>query len=938
MRSPIMIAVAFSLIYILVLCLDGVLFPLLAFPIAPQLIGIIAGNVATKFVLSLPFALVILIFSIVFQGKLATFTSRKFIIKDLFAKPREILIQEIVEKNSALINSHEEIQSNQNFYNAIIENAPVSIYANSKDHRIRMVNHKWEDERKLSRTEVIGASLADLFPKELSEQFIANDQKVITTKSSLVFEEQTEDPDGTHHYQTIKFPIFNNAGEVEAVGGISSDITLLKMKEQGILRHSRLYAILSQINQTIVRIKSQQELFDQICQISVEYGNYNFAWAGLIQPDESILPVSHFNDQGYINDLNVTIKNESSGQGPAGVAARENRIVVINNIQNDIRMQPWWDAANRFGYQSVAALPLQCQQKLIGVLMLYSGTNDFIDDDEIQLLTEINNDINFALDTIKMQENQRHNEKSLIESEEKYRTLVETSHDLIWSTDQDWRITFINRASKEIFGYEPEEMIGHLYQEFTTQEQFDRNEEVNRSVLAVTDKNFGFVSMMLRKDGEKVFISANSIVQRDQQGNILGSSGVSRDITKLIQADIDRDLYTNQLNAMGKLGIKINSANTIADITKETVRNSPAIFNCNMSMLSFTKSDNCSQEIQSYYISDLYEQFFDWYKFVRNSKGGGIYRQICETNQPMRISKEELVHHPDWTNLGRAYGKNTPLSGWLIVPLISRDGMNMGLIQLSDKIEKDFTDNDLSILVQISQFVSPSIEKLRILEQLGIAKEKTRKLAQQILFAHENERSTISRELHDDSGQTLTALKINLQMLAQDIAETNQLLVPQINDCVQLTEDTLTKIRNLALILRPPQLEAVGINTSLEGLCIEYAKRTHLQIIYQGMELSELNDQLKITLYRFLQEALTNISKHAQSNQVWVNLNRDAEYILLKVKDNGIGISDEIINNLQSSQGLGLRGMEERLELIDGKLLIDSDQGTTLTAIIPFKE
>jgi len=240
--------------------------------------------------------------------------------------------------------------------------------------------------------------------------------------------------------------------------------------------------------------------------------------------------------------------------------------------------------------------------------------------------------------------------------------------------------------------------------------------------------------------------------------------------------------------------------------------------------------------------------------------------------------------------------------------------------------------------VQISQFVSPSIEKLRILEQLGIAKEKTRKLAQQILFAHENERSTISRELHDDSGQTLTALKINLQMLAQDIAETNQLLVPQINDCVQLTEDTLTKIRNLALILRPPQLEAVGINTSLEGLCIEYAKRTHLQIIYQGMELSELNDQLKITLYRFLQEALTNISKHAQSNQVWVNLNRDAEYILLKVKDNGIGISDEIINNLQSSQGLGLRGMEERLELIDGKLLIDSDQGTTLTAIIPFKE
>jgi len=121
----------------------------------------------------------------------------------------------------------------------------------------------------------------------------------------------------------------------------------------------------------------------------------------------------------------------------------------------------------------------------------------------------------------------------------------------------------------------------------------------------------------------------------------------------------------------------------------------------------------------------------------------------------------------------------------------------------------------------------------------------------------------------------------------------------------------------LAQDLRPPALDTVGLNRTLRGLCQAFGQRTRLVIDYQGQELPELSETINITLYRFCQEALTNVAKHASARQVWVTVDSDAEAIRVTVRDNGQGF-DPRADGWKSgeSAGMGLLGMRERLSAL----------------------
>ncbi len=139
----------------------------------------------------------------------------------------------------------------------------------------------------------------------------------------------------------------------------------------------------------------------------------------------------------------------------------------------------------------------------------------------------------------------------------------------------------------------------------------------------------------------------------------------------------------------------------------------------------------------------------------------------------------------------------------------------------------------------------------------------------------------------------------------------------------------------LAHALRPPALDTFGLNTSLEGLCNDFAHRTQLKVRYTGAELPSLSDPVTISFYRFLQEALTNIIKHAKAGQIIVTLDytRLTQQICLTVKDDGQGINPY---PAKKSTGLGLAGMQERFELLGGEVTIASTpgQGTRVKACV----
>lgn len=221
------------------------------------------------------------------------------------------------------------------------------------------------------------------------------------------------------------------------------------------------------------------------------------------------------------------------------------------------------------------------------------------------------------------------------------------------------------------------------------------------------------------------------------------------------------------------------------------------------------------------------------------------------------------------------------------------------------------------------------------------AEEAIQKLAKQVFFAQEEERHRVSRELHDEAGQALTALKLSLELILAELPLATDVLRQNLAEAIALSDSTMDRIRLLARDLRPPALDAVGLSLTLEALCRDFSKRTQLPIRYEGANPRGLSDAVNICIYRVLQEALTNVAKHAQATAVEVKLLADDQSVRLIVKDNGLG-TDHQAGKLSRDElpGIGLLGMEERLELFGGWLEVESQpgEGLCLVAHLPLRD
>jgi signal transduction histidine kinase len=227
-----------------------------------------------------------------------------------------------------------------------------------------------------------------------------------------------------------------------------------------------------------------------------------------------------------------------------------------------------------------------------------------------------------------------------------------------------------------------------------------------------------------------------------------------------------------------------------------------------------------------------------------------------------------------------------------------------------------------------------TITRLNRYRTLTEQRENIRHMAEHVVAAQEEERQRISRELHDDLGQALTTHLLALRNLQEDLSLPAETMFERLQSLHDQSYEVLVKIRRLARDLRPPVLDALGLKVAMQTYCTEFTRRTHLPVIFEAdASLPELQDTYRITLYRILQEALTNIIKHAQASQVWVELSIEDELVNLTVQDNGIGFSEE----KPVSNGIGLEGLRERVTLAGGRLTVSSapKRGTILSAQFP---
>jgi signal transduction histidine kinase len=214
------------------------------------------------------------------------------------------------------------------------------------------------------------------------------------------------------------------------------------------------------------------------------------------------------------------------------------------------------------------------------------------------------------------------------------------------------------------------------------------------------------------------------------------------------------------------------------------------------------------------------------------------------------------------------------------------------------------------------------------------AERELRRLSNELVRAQEDERRNISRELHDEVGQTLTALRVELGNLEKLRLGPDQEFREHINDAKNLAAETLRSVRNLAAGLRPSILDDLGLEPALEWQAREFSRRTGIpvEVARDGL-LPELPDGLRTCLYRVVQEALTNCARHADAHEIRIALRADHDRLSLTVQDDGRGMPD----GLAPAAGLGLVGIEERVRELGGTLAIESQagKGTWLSASIP---
>jgi len=271
----------------------------------------------------------------------------------------------------------------------------------------------------------------------------------------------------------------------------------------------------------------------------------------------------------------------------------------------------------------------------------------------------------------------------------------------------------------------------------------------------------------------------------------------------------------------------------------------------------------------------------------------------------------------------------------ITIPIQAR-GQNFGVMNMLCDTEHILADDDLDLLsdigVQISEIVANAWLRLKLAE-----KELSRQaLLESLVEAQEEERGRLARELHDGSGQMLTSLLVRIKTLEKkaDSAEVRDGLTSMLD----IVAETIDQLRDLSHRLRPAALEEFGLSVALETLIDDISDEagltTNSHLDLNGVTLPP---GIEVTLYRIAQECLTNIIRHAEANNVTINLEHIGDNVCMRIEDDGIGFDPLQITAVSGQRHLGIVSMYERAAIVGGKLDVFSapEQGTAILVSVP---
>ncbi|RJQ58465.1 MAG: PAS domain S-box protein [Stygiobacter sp.] len=470
-------------------------------------------------------------------------------------------------------------------------------------------------------------------------------------------------------------------------------------------------------------------------------------------------------------------------------------------------------------------------------------------------------------------------EKALRSSEIRFRSVWESSAEGMRLTDKDGIIIAVNKAFCKLTEMKAQDLIE---QPLTVTYNGGKNKDAMLQNYRTRFKEKSFPANLEQKlilpSGKVVYLDGTYTFVEIESGNALLLS-VFRDVTERILNE----------QALKKNKLMMNRAEEIAHLGS-------------WELDLETNKLNCSAEL--YQIYGLQHENFD-----------GKFESILK-----------LVHPEDsgniLANIKRARESNEPFEHY--ERIIRPDGENR--ILYTKGIILDNVEGNAKTIYGSCLDVT---EFKRVENALINSSEKLRALSASLEAAREEERSYIARELHDELGQVLTAIKMDLTLMQDDLLikpdSLKEEITAQLVQIEKMVDRLIITVKNIATELRPDILDHLGLIAALEWHAKEFENRHKVRCVFNSnIGKIELEKEKSTAVFRIFQEALTNVARHSGASQVTAKIQLLKDKLLLEVEDNGKGISNEQLFNISS---IGITGMKERAKFLGGKVFIDGQEG-----------